>query len=58
MAFHYFGGDRNFNPIGIVFRPLRFVRTYRFFEAFRDFKHGDASKVEEIKKQLFEMLGV
>ena len=56
LAFRYFGGYRNFNPIAIVFRPFRLVKTYRFFEAFQEFKHGDAKKVEEIKKELFDLL--
>ena len=58
LAFRYFGGDRNFNPIGIVFHPFRFVKTYRFYEAFKDFKHGKPRKVEEMKRALFETLGV
>jgi hypothetical protein len=58
LAFRYFGGHRNFNPMGIVFRPFRFAKTYRFFEAFKEFKHGDAKKVEDIKNALFEILGV
>lgn len=53
LAFRYFGGLRNFNPIGLVFRPFHFVNTYRFFEAFKEFKHGNAKKVEEIKGKLF-----
>jgi hypothetical protein len=55
LAFRYFGGYRNFNPIGMVFRPFRFVKTYRFFEAFKDFKHGDVQKVEEIRKEFFDV---
>jgi len=58
LAFRYFGGHRNFNPMGIVFRPFRFVKTYRFFEAFKEFKHGDPEKVEGIKRELFEILGI
>lgn len=58
LAFRYFGGYRNFNPIGIVFRPFRLVKTYRFFEAFKEFKYGHPEKVEEVKKELFEILGV
>lgn len=54
LAFRYFGGYRNFNPIGMVFRPFRFVKTYRFFEAFKDFKHGDSSKIDKLKKELFD----
>ena len=58
LAFRYFGGYRNFNPIGMVFRPLRFVKTYRFFEAFKAFKHDNRSKVEDLKKALFDEIGV
>jgi hypothetical protein len=58
LAFRYFGGDKNFNPIGMVFRPFHLVKTYRFYEAFKDFKHGRPRKVEEIKRALFETLGV
>lgn len=58
LAFSYFGGYRNFNPIGMVFRPFRLVRTYRFFEAFKEFKHGNPKIVEKTKKELFEILGV
>jgi hypothetical protein len=58
FAFRYFGGDRNFNPMALVFRPFRFVKACRFFEAFKDFKHGDPQKVEKIKAEFFEMIGV
>ena len=53
LAFRYFGGRRNFNPMAIVFRPFRFVKTYRFFEAFHEFKHGDSQKVDKLKRDLF-----
>jgi len=55
LAFRYFGGYRNFNPIGMIFRPFRFVKTYRFFEVF---KHGDVKRVEEIRRELFDDLRV
>jgi hypothetical protein len=57
LAFRYFGGFRNFNPMGMIFRPLRFVETYRFFEAFKEFKHGNHKDVEKLKKELFEAIG-
>ena len=53
LAFRYFAGYKNFNPIGIIFRPFRFVKTYRFFEAFKKFKTGDPQEVEKIKEELF-----
>jgi hypothetical protein len=58
FAFRYFGGHRNFNPIGMVFRPFQRVKTYRFFEAFKEFKHGDAERVEELQKSFFETLDI
>ena len=58
LAFRYFGGYRNFNPIGMVFRPFHFVKIYRFFEAFKEFKHGNTKKVERIKEKFFENLGI
>lgn len=58
LAFRYFGGDRNFNPIAMVFRPFHHVKLYRFFEAFKDFKHGDPQGVEDLKRKLFEDLEI
>jgi hypothetical protein len=55
FAFRYFGGHRSFNPMGMVFRPFQFVKTYRFFEAF---KRRNLKRVEEIKRELFEDLGI
>jgi hypothetical protein len=55
LAFRYFGGHRNFNPMGMILRPFRFVKTYRFFEAF---KHGNVKRIQEIKRELFEDLDI
>jgi hypothetical protein len=58
LAFRHFGGHRNFNPIAIVFRPFHFAKTYRFFEAFKEFKRGNFENVENLKRKLFEALGI
>ena len=58
LAFRYFGGYRNFNPMALVFRPFRFAKTYRFYEAFKEFKHGKPDKVEKVMKALFEDIGI
>jgi hypothetical protein len=58
LAFRYFGGDRNFNPIALVFRPFQLVETYRFYQAFKKFKHGNVTEVEEIKDKLLRDLGI
>jgi hypothetical protein len=58
LAFRYFGGYRNFNPIGLVFRPFRSVKAYRFYEAFKEHKHGHTSKVETLRKALLNDVGI
>src|SRR6266699_2304871 len=35
MAFHHFGGYREFNPLAVVFRPFRLTRKFRFWQPFR-----------------------
>jgi hypothetical protein len=42
----------------MVFRPFHFVKIYRFFEAFKEFKHGDPRQVEELKQKLFDDVGI
>jgi len=58
FVFRYFGGSRNFNPIGIVIRPFQPAKTYRFYQAFKKFKHGNPTEVEEIKNSLFRDLKI
>lgn len=58
LAFRYFAGDRNFNPIALVFRRFHFVKIYRFYEAFKQFKHGHSEPVEQVKEELFRALGI
>ncbi len=58
LAFWHFGGWRAFNPLVVVFRPFQFAKVFRFFEPFRDFKHGNPKKVEKMKTELFEALDV
>jgi len=57
-AFHFFGGSREFNPLAIVVRPLRWVRVFRFWRAFRDAKHGNRSALRVLEKQFFSCLGL
>jgi len=57
LIFNFFGGSRCYNPIAIVFRPLRLHKTFRFFEAFRDYKHGNPQSLEDIESEFFKYLG-
>ena len=54
LTFRYFGGDRNFNPLALVFRPFRFAKDYRFYEAFKKYKHGKSEEVEKVLNELFD----
>ena len=53
QLFRVFSGDREFNPLGIVVPPVgRKVYVVRFWQAFRDRKHG---KLESLSKAEAEL---
>lgn len=56
LAFRFYGGNQSFNPIAIVFRPFRFHREFRFYEAFKDFKHGKIIRLENMKAEFFKAI--
>ncbi len=58
IAFRHFGGSRQFNPLGVVFRPFRVSRVFRFCEPFRDLKHGHPEELQRMEAEFFELLGV
>lgn len=57
-VFRHFGGSREFNPMAVVFRPFRRTRTFRFWQPFRDFKHGDPEALHRMESEFFGMIGV
>lgn len=57
-VFHFFGGAREYAPIAVVFRPFRWPRTFRFWQPFRDRKHGDLFPLHGVEDRLYEYLGV
>jgi hypothetical protein len=52
QVFYSFGGRREFNPMVIIFRPIRRAEVFRFWSAFKDWKHGHAGHVEELTNRL------
>jgi hypothetical protein len=58
MAVHHFGGWRAFNPLAVVFRPFRRTRTFRFWQPFRDFKHGHPEALHRMEGEFFGLIGV
>lgn len=57
-AFHHFGGYREFNPLAVVFRPFRRTRKFRFWQPFRDFKHGKAATLHQMEEDFFSLIDV
>ncbi len=55
-VFHYFGGDREFNPLVVLFRPFHRARTFRFWSPFKDWKRGDREPVERLREELLSLL--
>ena len=53
-AFKHFGGYRDFNPMGIVFRPFHSAKVFRFHPPFRDYKHGKPEKLLAMQQEFFE----
>jgi hypothetical protein len=54
--FRMFAGHRDFNPMVIVFPPFRWPRRFRFYEAFRTFKHGRPESVERTRTDVLGLL--
>jgi len=55
-VFKFFGGDREFNPLVVVFRPFRIPQTFRFWKPFRDRKHGNLNPLRELEGKLYAYL--
>jgi hypothetical protein len=58
VAFHHFGGRKEFNPLAVVFRPFCRTRTFRFWQPFRDWKHGHPEALVAMERELFEVAGI
>jgi hypothetical protein len=47
-----FGGGREFNPLVIVFSPLKRAQLFRFWQPFKDWKRGYTEPVERLTNDL------
>jgi hypothetical protein len=54
MLFNAFAGGREFNPIGLVFERLDVVEPYRFWQPFRDAKHGRAEALQLVETRFLK----
>jgi len=55
-VFHHFGGEGDFNPMVVLFRPLRLAKMFRFWSAFKDWKRGYREPVERLRQELIASL--
>ena len=51
-VFRSFGGGQAFNPMVVLFRPFRRAKLFRFWTAFKDWKHGNTEPVEQLRSEL------
>ena len=56
MAARFFGGSCEFNPMIVVFRPFHWAKTYRFWQPFKDYKHGKPEPLHALETKLFSDL--
>jgi hypothetical protein len=56
--FRAWAGDREFNPVAIVIPADGPVRVIRFWQAFRDYKHGKDRTLRAAEADLERALGV
>lgn len=56
--FRMWGGDQEFNPLAIIIPAGGSVRVIRFWQAFRDYKHGKGRTLRAAEAELGTALGV
>jgi hypothetical protein len=54
MLFRCFAGEQEFNPIGLVFERFDVVEPYRFWQRFRDAKHGRSEALELVETRFLK----
>ena len=54
--FEHWGGAREYNPMAIVVPRRGRVRVVRFWQAFRDAKHGREASLRKAQEELFHEL--
>ena len=51
LLFRCFAGEREFNPIGLVFERFKVAKPYRFWRAFRDANHGRPEALQGLERE-------
>jgi hypothetical protein len=53
---NHFAGETEFNPSAIVFITFWKVKCIRFYQAFKDYKHGNDLTLKKAEKELYETM--
>jgi len=51
-VFRSFRGQREFNPMVVIFRPFGSAIVLRFWSAFKEWKHGQTAAVDYLRREL------
>jgi hypothetical protein len=51
-VFRTFGGERDFNPMVVLFRPFQRAKVFRFLPALKEWKRGNAEDLEKLRCDL------
>jgi hypothetical protein len=54
--FRFYAGTREYNPLAIVIRPWRGPKLFRFWKAFRDYKHGKVQTLQSLETSFFQSI--
>ena len=54
--FKFYGGSEEFNPLVIVVRPFGRICVIRFWQAYRDARHGRPEELNRVKAEAVEAL--
>jgi len=55
-VFCHFAGSRDHTPIVLFFRPLKRVKKFRFFPAFKERRRGNSEPLETLRGDLLSTL--
>ena len=58
IIFRTYSGSVAFNPIAIVFRPIRFTKVLRFWKPFKKYIHGKPNELIKMQNKLFKLAKV
>jgi hypothetical protein len=56
LLFRTVAGGRDFNPIALVFARFAFVERFRFWQPFRDAKHGNNTALRRMESEVLARL--